>query len=42
MDEKYHTWHKYFVYLPVYLTGGSSHDERHRFSFPYVIFETIS
>src|SRR5699024_7811643 len=24
MDEKYHTWHKYFVYLPVYLTGGSS------------------
>lgn len=24
MDEKYHTWHKYFVYLPVYLTGSSS------------------
>ncbi|MGK9326471.1 hypothetical protein, partial [Aerococcus urinaeequi] len=24
MDEKYHTWHKNFVYLPVYLTGGSS------------------
>ena len=25
MDEKYHTWHKNFVYLPVYLTGCSSH-----------------
>ena len=24
MHEQYHTWDKDFVYLPVYLTGGSS------------------
>lgn len=26
MHEQYHTWDKDFVYLPVYLTGGSSND----------------
>ena len=25
MHEQYHTWDKDFVYLPVYLTGGSSY-----------------
>ncbi|WP_338192464.1 hypothetical protein, partial [Aerococcus viridans] len=38
MDEKYHTWHKNFVYLPVYLTGGSSHET---FGLPFLLLKWI-